>query len=178
MTQPDTSRRTLWIPGALLSVLILALDQATKWWVLDVLRLQEIGRMAVAGPFDLTMVWNRGVSFGFLTADSEVGRWGLVIMTSVIALVFAIWLARADRPLTVIALGTVIGGAIGNTIDRTVYGAVADFIDVTETVPFFPWVFNVADAAINVGAALLILDLLIHPEPKAGGKAGQADTAP
>lgn len=162
--------RALWIRGALLSVAILLADQLSKWWVLSGLRLREVGQIPVLPFFDLTMVWNRGVSFGFLAASSEFGRWGLVILSGVIAVVFAIWMARAVRGLTVTALGLVIGGAVGNMIDRVQYGAVADFFDFG---PIFPWVFNVADSAITIGALLLAIDLLANPDPPAAGRHGR-----
>lgn len=155
--------RTAWGWAAGLSALVLALDQATKWWILEVVRLPEIGRVELSALFDLTMVWNRGVSFGALKADSEIERWGLVILSGVIAVVFAIWLARADRRMTRLALGLVIGGAIGNMIDRVRFGAVADFLDFSGL--GFGYVFNVADAAITIGALLLALDVFMTPDP-------------
>jgi signal peptidase II len=84
-----------------------------------------------------------------------------------IAAVFVLWMRNADRKLTVVALGMVIGGALGNMIDRLRFGYVVDFLDFSGL--FFPWVFNVADAAISVGAALLVLDYLVHGEEKAPG---------
>ncbi len=114
----------------------------------------------VSPIFDLSMVWNRGVSFGMLQADSGLGRWGLVVFSAVVAVVLASWLARASRPFAVIALGLVIGGAIGNMIDRARFGAVVDFLDFSGM--YFPWVFNVADASISVGAAFLVLEVLLE----------------
>jgi signal peptidase II len=157
------------VRGALLSAFILAADQLSKWYVLNTLRLEEVRQIQVLPDlFHLTMVWNRGVSFGFLTADSQFGRWGLVILSGVIAVIFAVWMGRAVRRVTTVALGLVIGGAIGNMIDRVWYGAVADFFDVSPLIPFFPWVFNVADSAITIGALILAYDLLKHPDPEPG----------
>jgi signal peptidase II len=167
--QPSSSlpsAEPLWVRGALLSAFILAADQLSKWWVLNGLRLPEVGQIEVVpSVFNLTMVWNRGVSFGFLRADSEFERWGLVILSGVIAVVFAVWMGQAVRRVTTVALGLVIGGAIGNMIDRVWYGAVADFFDVSPLIPFFPWVFNVADSAITIGALILAFDLLKNPDP-------------
>ena len=151
------------VTGFALAAFILAADQASKFWILEVLRLPSIGSIDVLPFFNLTMVWNRGVSFGLLAADSEIGRWGLVILSGVISLVFAAWLLKVARWSTVLALGLVIGGAIGNMIDRIRFGAVADFFDFGR---IFPWVFNVADSAITIGAILLAIDLIRHPDDK------------
>lgn len=158
--------------GFALAAFILAADQASKYWILEVLRLPSIGSMEVLPFFNLTMVWNRGVSFGLLAADSEIGRWGLVILSGVISLVFAVWLLKVARWSTVFALGLVIGGAIGNMIDRIRFGAVADFFDFGQ---IFPWVFNVADSAITIGAILLAVDLIRHPDDKPTPPAPAAD---
>lgn len=157
-----TNTRTLWGLGALLCAAVLAADQASKWWILNVVRLREVGQIEISAIFDLTMVWNYGVSFGALRADSDWERWALVALSGTIAIVFAVWMARAERRLTVAALGLVIGGAIGNMIDRVQYGAVCDFLDFSGL--GFPWVFNVADAAINIGAVLLAVDLFKNPD--------------
>jgi signal peptidase II len=112
------------------------------------------------------MVWNTGVSFGMFKASDGIGRWLLVAMSFVISGVFIWWLRTASRRLQAVALGLVVGGALGNVIDRIRFGAVADFFDFSGV--WFPYVFNVADAAITVGALLLILDFLLHGEDKAG----------
>ncbi len=117
------------------------------------------GGIDVSGMFDLSMVWNRGISFGIGQSEG-IMRWLLVIMTLAIAIGFAIWLWRAARKWTAIALALVVGGAIGNVIDRVVFGAVVDFLDFSGIFRpyFFNYVFNVADAAISVGAVLLFVD--------------------
>ena len=160
------------VTGFALAAFILAADQASKFWILEVLRLPSIGSIEVLPFFNLTMVWNRGVSFGLLAADSEIGRWGLVILSGVISLVFAVWLLKVARWSTVLALGLVIGGAIGNMIDRIRFGAVADFFDFGR---IFPWVFNVADSAITIGAILLAIDLIRHPDDQPTPPASTAD---
>lgn len=150
----------------LIPLLVIAADQAVKWWILNVVQLQLIGKVEISAIFDLTFVKNYGVSFGQLRADSPIERWGLVALSGVIALVFTIWLTRSDRWLTRLALAVVIGGAIGNMIDRVRFGYVVDFFDFSGL--HFPWIFNVADVAINIGALLLIIDLLLEPKPEKG----------
>jgi signal peptidase II len=148
----------------LLPLLVIAGDQAMKWWILNVVQLQLLGKIEISAIFDLTFVKNYGVSFGQLRADSPLERWGLVALSGVIATVFAIWLVRSDRGLTRLALALVIGGAVGNMIDRVRFGYVVDFFDFSGM--HFPWIFNVADVAINVGAGLLILDMFLEPKAR------------
>jgi signal peptidase II len=146
-----------WMAFAL-AVLVILLDQASKHWVLSVLHLAEGETLAVAGPFHLTGVWNRGVSFGLLRADHDLVRWVFVAFSIAVTVILALWVRASQRPMFAAALGLVMGGAVGNAIDRMRYGAVADFLDISRL--HFPWVFNVADAAINVGIALLLIDML------------------
>jgi len=161
--------------GLSLSAIVLVADQITKWIVLGPGRFSPPGcleanygcRFIELTPFfDLQMVWNRGVSFGLLRANEDIARWGLVALSFVISGVFLWWLKGADRKLTAIALGLVIGGAVGNVIDRIRFGAVADFLDFNGL--WFPWVFNVADAAITVGAILLAVDMIFLAETEPG----------
>jgi signal peptidase II len=144
----------------LLAILVIVADQASKYWILAVLGLQEGQTVEIAGPLRLTGVWNRGVSFGLLRADHDLVRWAFVAFSAVVAIVLATWVRRTERPLFATALGLLIGGAIGNAIDRVRFGAVTDFIDVSAL--RFPWVFNVADAAINIGIACLLIDMLMQ----------------
>jgi signal peptidase II len=137
---------------------IIVTDQAVKAWILDVLDLQSLASVPFLGPIRLTMVWNQGVSFGLLRADHDLARWALTGFSLLVALVLGWWARNATRPLMGWGLGLVMGGAIGNAIDRFRFGAVVDFVDVTQLM--FPWVFNVADSAICVGVALLLLDSL------------------
>ena len=141
-----------------LALAIIVLDQLSKHWILFAYDLPSRISEQAAGPFYLTMVWNQGVSFGLLRADQDLGRWLLVGFSVVVAIVLAFWARRADRGLMGAALGLVMGGAIGNAIDRARFGAVVDFIDVSRL--YFPWVFNIADAAITIGVILLLLDSL------------------
>lgn len=141
-----------------LAVVVIVLDQAVKYWVLQVLRLEPGQSIPIAGPFRLTGVWNSGVSFGFLQAQHDLVRWLLAVFSVGVAIMLTGWVRRTERPLFAIAVGLVIGGAVGNVIDRIRLGAVADFIDVSKL--YFPWIFNVADSAITVGICLLLVDML------------------
>ena len=123
-------------------------------------RVQLCGKIEVSALFDFTMLWNFGMSFGSFQS-SGIMRWVLVALAIVIAIGFAVWLFQATHWLTAAALSFVIAGAIGNVIDRIRFGAVVDFIDVSDAIPFFPWVFNVADFAVTVGAVLLLFDQFI-----------------
>jgi signal peptidase II len=144
----------------LLAALVVVLDQASKFWVLRVFDLPSRATVPVAGPFHMTMVWNRGVSFGLLRADVDLTRWALAAFSIIVAIVLSVWVRGATRRLSAVALGLVIGGAVGNVIDRIRFGAVADFLDFSRL--WFPWIFNVADAAISCGVALLLLDMLLQ----------------
>ena len=162
--------------GLTLSALVFVVDQITKWIILGPVDLSPVGCLQrVVGAcrfieltpfFDLQMVWNRGVSFGLLTANEDLARWGLVALSFVISGVFFWWLRSADRKLTAVALGLVIGGALGNVVDRIRFGAVADFLDFNGL--WFPWVFNVADASITVGAIILAVDMVFFTETEPG----------
>ena len=147
---------------------ILVADQTSKWWILEVARLPEVGHIPLleAGPFGLglTMVWNRGVTFGLLAGD---GAWNHVILALLavgIAAFLLRWLARAENRLTALALGAVVGGAVGNVIDRFRFAAVVDFVDA-HAWGWHWYVFNVADAAIVCGVAALVADALFRPKP-------------
>ena len=155
-------------PGLTLAAIILAADQLSKWAVLEALELPRVQhiKLLAAGPFgfDLTMVWNRGVTFGMLAGDTGWTQIGLGVMALVIAGFLLRWLHRADNLPTALALGAVIGGAVGNVIDRIRFGAVVDFLDA-HAWGWHWYVFNVADAAIVVGVLVLIADALFRPSP-------------
>lgn len=156
-------------PAALaygLAALVLVLDQISKWWVLSVLRLPEGATVEVMWPLQFTRIWNQGVSFGMLQADHDVVRWGLVVFSLGVAGLLAGWAWSQTKRLPAVALGLIIGGAVGNAIDRTRFGAVVDFIDV-QRLGFFPWIFNVADSGITIGVILLLLDSLRKDRPAA-----------
>jgi signal peptidase II len=109
--------------------------------------------------FDLTMVWNPGMSFGFLRAHGEAGRWMLSVFAVGVAILIGWWARKADKRLFAWPAGLLMGGAIGNVIDRLRYGAVVDFLDFSGL--GFGWVFNVADSAITVGATLLLVEAFL-----------------
>lgn len=143
--------------GLLAAALVLAADQASKWWILNGLHLPELGSVALLPVLNLTMVWNQGVTFGLFHQDSAYGPWLLAAIALAVVIGLALWMRRADRGLVACALGAIAGGAVGNIIDRIRFGAVVDFIHAHA----FGWswyVFNVADAAIVCGVAVLILD--------------------
>ena len=152
--------------GLAVAAAVLVLDQVTKWVILDLV-MDPPRVIEVTGFFNLVMVWNRGVSFGLLSNDSALGPWLLSAAALAISTGLAIWLYRATNGLLAVALGLVIGGAIGNVIDRVRFGAVADFLDFH--VGGYHWpAFNVADSAIVVGVALILLDGFVNkPDDKA-----------
>jgi signal peptidase II len=158
-----------WIAYAV-ALVTLILDQLSKLWVLDILDLPDKFSVPVLAPvLRLTMVWNPGVSFGLLRAGGETGRLLLAGFAAAVVAALGFWARNVVRPLTAIGLGMVMGGAVGNNlVDRLRLGHVADFIDVSG-LGFFPWVFNVADSAISIGVALLILDSVL-PSAKSVGK--------
>jgi lipoprotein signal peptidase len=152
--------------GLILAAVILVTDQVTKWAILEVLRLPEVRHIPLLelGPFgfDLTMVWNRGVTFGMLAGDEPWTQFALGALALGIAAFLLRWMARAENRLTALALGGVIGGAIGNVIDRMRFGAVVDFVD-WHAWGWHWYVFNVADAAIVLGVVALVADALFRP---------------
>lgn len=145
----------LW--GFALAALVLVLDQITKLWALDALQSPPL-RIEVLPFWDFVLVWNRGVSFG-LFGGGAVPPLALAAVTGAIALGVAVWLARATSWWTVIVTGLVLGGAVGNIIDRLIYGAVVDFVDWHAYGYHWP-VFNIADAAITLGVGVLIAESL------------------
>ena len=164
---------------------IVILDQWSKWLILNepkfnalgcLDRSQLCGQIEVLPFFDLTMVWNRGISFGIGQSEG-VMRWLLVILTTAIAIGFTAWLLTAMRRFTGLALALVIGGAFGNVIDRVRFGAVVDFLDFSGLMRpyFFNYVFNVADAAISVGAVLLFVDQFLMSRHEKAAAAANDD---
>ena len=132
-------------------------DQLTKWIMTGPLSLQQVGQIEILPIFNLTWTENRGISLGLLTSDSELTRWMLVAMTAAIAAGIAWWIHREPRRGDQITLGLVLGGAVGNILDRVRFGYVVDFADLHfgDFRPFL--VFNVADAAISIGVVILLL---------------------
>lgn len=147
-------RLTLWIAG-----LILALDQATKYLVVQVMDLRALGRIDVLPPYlNLRMAWNRGINFGLLAGDAEATRWILIAVAVAIVAGVLWWVHREPGPrLHRVAAGLLVGGALGNVIDRLVYGAVADFLNMSCCGIENPYAFNVADIAVFAGVVGMVL---------------------
>jgi len=143
--------------GLVLAAVVMVLDQATKWWMLEVVGIGYRPPIEVTPFFNLVMVWNRGVSFGLFAHEAEVMPYVLSGVALAISAALLVWLARAERRWIAAAVGLVIGGALGNVIDRLRFGAVADFLDVHAAGWHWP-AFNVADAAISVGVGMILLD--------------------
>jgi len=162
--------RNAWI-GYGVAILVVALDQAVKAWILGAAHLSEGASAGLWGPFQLTLVWNPGIAYGLFRSDAAWPRWALSGFEFAVAAALAVWVRRADKPITGLSIGLVMGGAIGNLIDRVRFGAVVDFIDVRRLqLPLgwhFPWIFNVADSAITVGIIGLIAESVLSPRKPA-----------
>ena len=148
--------------GVVAALITLILDQASKLWLLHVFNLAERQPVRLAPVLDLVLAWNRGISYSLFWAEGDTGRWLLVGGTLIATALLAGWLWRAHSWLTGLALGLLIGGALGNVVDRIAYGAVADFVFFH--VGNFRWyIFNGADCAIVVGIALLLVEMIWPP---------------
>jgi signal peptidase II len=150
--------------GLIAAVVTLVLDQASKLWLLFVFDIGRRGAVKLTPFFDLVLAWNPGISFGWLQNDSPLAQIALLIVKAMAVIVLAIWMARSRTILATVALGLIIGGAIGNAVDRLAYGAVVDFalFHVRIGGNDFNWyVFNLADVAIVAGVAALLYDSLV-----------------
>jgi signal peptidase II len=144
--------------GFAVALVVFALDQLTKWIVTGPLEIKRIGDQLVLLPiFNFTYTENNGISLGLLNAQTDVGRWMLVALTSAIAIGVAVWIGREKNRIDQAALGMVLGGALGNILDRVRHGYVVDFADLHfgDFRPFL--VFNVGDAAISIAVVILLL---------------------
>jgi len=147
--------------GLLTAVAVLALDQASKYWLLFVFDIGHRGAVRVTPFFDLVLAWNTGISYGWFQNEGAAGQAILLAVKAVAVIVLAIWMMRSRTLLATLALGLIIGGAIGNAIDRLAYGAVVDFALFHLQFggkPFNWYVFNLADVAIVAGVAALLYD--------------------
>ncbi len=162
MTTMATPRLSASGIGWIVAVLSLAIDQISKHWVLGTLHLVEGGEAVSLAPFaELRLVWNHGISYGLLQQGTDLGRWLLVGISVSAAVGLAIWLGRTASWLVAASVGLILAGAIGNAIDRTIYGAVIDFIYLFSPDRSFKWfVFNIADATIVAGVVGLLYDSL------------------
>jgi signal peptidase II len=170
------SRPALWPVGATVvggfgwivyatAALAIVLDQVSKFWVTRILDLEYRPPIEVLPIFRLSMVHNQGVSFGLFKAHADTMRWVLVVLSVVIVALLVGWARKVERRITAVALGLIIGGAIGNNwIDRVRFGWVIDFLDFSGL--HFPWVFNIADSAISIGVVLLLADSLMQPDTR------------
>ena len=153
--------------GIVAALVALVLDQASKLWLLFVFDLGRRGAVAVTPFFDLVLAWNTGISYGWFQQDGPIGAAVLLGFKVVAVIALAIWMARSTTRLATIGLGLIIGGAIGNAIDRAAYGAVVDFalFHIQWGGKTLNWyVFNLADAAIVVGVAALLYDSFRGPD--------------
>lgn len=144
-----------------LAALVFLVDQLVKAWIIHIVHLPERLTLPLLPLLSLSWVENRGVSMGMLTAGTDLGRWLLVGMTAAIAIVVFFWIRREQGRAEILALGLVLGGALGNILDRIRLGYVADFIHLHAGAWSF-YVFNVADAAITIGVAILLLRAIIR----------------
>lgn len=148
--------------GVLAGLVAVLLDQASKLWLLHGFNLAERQPYRLGSMLDLVLVWNRGISYSLLWAEGDAARWLLVVATLIATALLGLWLWRVRFALTGLALGLLIGGALGNVIDRIAYGAVADFVYFH--VGSFRWyIFNGADCAIVIGIALLLIEMIWPP---------------
>ena len=143
-----------------LAAFVFLADQLVKYWIIHVVELEQKVSVPVLPFLSLTWVENRGVSMGMLTADTDVGRWLLVGLTGVIATVVAVWIRRERHWPESLALGLILGGALGNIVDRVRFGYVVDFVHL-HWGPWSFYVFNIADAAITIGVVILLVRALI-----------------
>lgn len=154
--------------------LVIAIDQATKYWATQAFNVPfnvckinpHIGLEREMSPIvDLALLCNQGVSFGFLGGGTSLGRWLLTAFAIIMSAVLLYALTNTKDKLSRISLGLIIGGALGNVIDRALFGAVTDFISVKELIPLFPFIFNIADSAITVGVVgLLASSYIVKPD--------------
>ena len=158
----------LWGPlagfGLAVAGIAAVLDQTLKLWLLFGFRLAERGAVSVAPFVDFVLIWNTGISYGWFQQEGPFGQWALLALKAVAVALLWIWLARSPSRLTALALGLIIGGAVGNGIDRLAYGAVADFVLLhaeTATWRFNWYVFNLADVAIVAGVGVLLYESLL-----------------
>lgn len=163
MTALTAAANRFWGPlsrlGLMFAVWVFALDQLCKFWILKIVNLDERPPIQITPFADLAMAWNEGVSYGLLTTNAQML---LVALSLIITAALWLWLARSTTPLAATALGLIIGGALGNALDRVLHGAVADFVHLHWGT--WSWyIFNVADVAIVAGVLLLVYDGLKSP---------------
>jgi len=144
--------------GLPVAAAIAVLDQLSKWCVLELV-MQPPRTIPVTSFFNLVLAWNRGISFSLLASAPEASRWLFVALSAAITGGLLVWLARVRTNLLALAIGLIVGGAIGNAVDRVNHGAVVDFIELHAMEFYWP-AFNMADSAITVGVVLILWDTL------------------
>ena len=155
--------------GFIVALVVLGLDQLSKWVVTGPLQVQALDHFYLLPFFQFTYTQNNGISLGLLNATTALGRWMLVGLTSAIAIGVAIWMGREKNRIDQIALGMVLGGALGNILDRTLHGYVVDFADLHfgDVRPFL--IFNVGDAAISIAVVILLLRAFLSRKDETKG---------
>ena len=165
--------------GLVLPAVVVVLDQLSKWgatrffgepmdFCAKTPDLQLTHDTTPVG--DLALFCNQGISFGLLGGDSDLKRWALTLLALAVCALL-VWTLRTTTDwLSRLGIGLIIGGAVGNAIDRALYGAVTDFIDMTDVVPFFTYIFNVADSAITVGVIAMLLGAVLEGRRGTGGE--------
>lgn len=144
--------------GLQIALATLIIDQAHKWWMLAIYRIQERGRVPITPFLDLIFVKNKGISYGMLAQDGHGGQWALAAFAVLVSIALWVWLVRGGTSkLMAVSLGLIIGGALGNAIDRVLIGGVADFFSL-HGFGFYWYVFNIADVAIVAGVMGLLYD--------------------
>jgi signal peptidase II len=151
--------------GLIAAMVTVAADQASKLWLLFVFDLPSRGTVTLLPFLDFVMVWNTGISYGLFPQNGEIGQWVLFAIKIAAVVLLLGWLFRAGSKLTALGLGLIVGGALGNAIDRVAHGAVADFVlfyVATATYRFNWYVFNLADVAIVAGVAGVLYDSVMN----------------
>jgi signal peptidase II len=165
-------RARRWL-GFGVAAVVLALDQASKFWAIGLLGGPDRPVIELTPFLALTLSWNRGIAYTMLRSDGDLGRYALVGLALVAVVFLAVWLWRARGLAAAAGIGCLIGGALGNASDRLVHGAVADFLYFHTPFSLGPlsnYVFNLGDAAIVAGVALLLYDSIVTPEPETSPK--------
>jgi signal peptidase II len=155
----------LWGPysrlGLTVALITLIIDQLNKWWMISVYEIARKGRVEVLPFLDYVFVINKGISYGMLSQDGHGGQWALATFAVFASLALTVWLARgATNAVMAVSIGLIVGGAIGNAIDRIHHGGVADFYSL-HAFGFYWYVFNIADVAIVAGVIGLLYDAIV-----------------
>jgi signal peptidase II len=163
----DADRSYIWGSlsafGLVIAAIACALDQAAKFWLLDAFDLAGRGTVSVTPFADLVLTWNTGISYGLFRQEGPLGQAALLALKAIAVVLLWIWLSRTTSRLAALSLGLIIGGAVGNAIDRFAYGAVVDFVLFhinTASFSFNWYVFNLADVAIVAGVIGLLFETL------------------